>query len=687
MATYNFLFKKIDDKEVKIKGMGKVAITKFHKLEVETLYDLLYYFPRAYEDRSNSKNISSLLENEFAVVRGKIVDTKRQFINKKIMFRAMLRDETGILELVWFNNKFIKNNINVGDDLIVYGKVKKTMKTQIVNPEYKKIQPNGSVKGKDSYNQILPIYPSTSSLRQEAIRKIIYEAMIEYGYLIEENLPEELMKKENLLQRKEALMNIHFPENKEKNVEAKRRFMFEEIYLLEMGILQGRYETDKANNDIYELEDNKNLVSKYIEKLGYKLTKAQKRVISEIYKELRNGKILNRLIQGDVGSGKTVVAMIMLLYIVENGYQGVIMAPTEILATQHYLSIVDEFANLDVRVEILTGSVKGKKREKLLSEIEKGLVDIVIGTHALIEDDVKFHKLGLVVIDEQHKFGVGQRRLLREKGNLANLIVMSATPIPRSLALTIYGDLDVSIIDELPAGRNPIKTKWIKNDLDLNKMYKFIDKKIEEGRQVYVVSPLIEESEKLNANSAHETFEKYKQIFQNRRVGIMHGKMKAQEKQKVMDEFKKGKLDILISTTVIEVGVNVPNASIMVIRSSERFGLSSLHQLRGRVGRGKYQSYCFLESNTDNELSSKRLEVMEMTTDGFKIAEEDLKLRNSGEILGTRQSGVSDMVLTDIVKNVKEIKLIRDYVMDYLEKNEGKLYNEYLKLDVYQKFK
>ena len=687
MATYNFLFKKIDDKEVKIKGMGKVAITKFYKLGVETLYDLLYYFPRAYEDRSNSKNISSLLENEFAVVRGKIIDTKRQFINRKIIFRAMLRDETGIMELVWFNNKFIKNNINVGDELIVYGKVKKTMKTQIINPEYKKIQTNGSVKGKDSYNQILPIYPSTSSLRQEAIRKIIYEAMIEYGYLIEENLPEELIKKEKLLERKDALMNIHFPENKGKNIEAKRRFMFEEIYLLEMGILQGRYETDKANNDIYELEDNKNLVSKYIEKLGYKLTKAQKRVISEIYKELRNGKILNRLIQGDVGSGKTVVAMIMLLYIVENGYQGVIMAPTEILATQHYLSIVDEFANLDVRVEILTGSVKGKKREKLLSEIEKGLVDIVIGTHALIEDDVKFHKLGLVVIDEQHKFGVGQRRLLREKGNLANLIVMSATPIPRSLALTIYGDLDVSIIDELPAGRNPIKTKWIKNDLDLNKMYKFIDKKIEEGRQVYVVSPLIEESEKLNANSAQETFEKYKQIFQNRKVGIMHGKMKAQEKQKVMEEFKKGKLDILISTTVIEVGVNVPNASIMVIRSSERFGLSSLHQLRGRVGRGQYQSYCFLESNTDNELSSKRLEVMEMTTDGFKIAEEDLKLRNSGEILGTRQSGVSDMVLTDIVKNVKEIKLIRDYVMDYLEKNEGKLYNEYLKLDIYQKFK
>lgn len=686
MASYNFLFKNLGDKEIKIKGLGKVAISKFQKLGVETLFDLFYFFPRAYEDRTNSKPIKNILDGEFVVVKGTVVNTTSQYISKgRSIFRVMLKDETGMLELVWFNNKFIKSNISMGDELLVYGKVKRTSKFQMISPEYKKIQVDGEIKGKRN-DQILPIYPSTASLRQEAIRKIVYDVLVDYGYLIEENIPEELLKKEKLLSRKEALMNIHFPESMEKKEQAIKRFMIEEILLLEMGILQGRFETDKANNNIYELDDNKKLVSTFINSLSYELTKAQKKVIKEIYKELKQGKIVNRLIQGDVGSGKTIVSMVMLLYIVENNYQGVIMAPTEILATQHYLGIVDEFANLDVRVELLTGSIKGKKREKLLSEIENGLVDIVIGTHALIEDDVIFKNLGLIVIDEQHRFGVNQRRLLREKGSLANLIVMSATPIPRSLALTIYGDLDVSIIDELPAGRVPIKTKWIKNDFEREKMYNFIEKKIEEGRQAYVVSPLIEESETLSVKSADETFEEYSQIFKNRKLGLMHGKQKAAEKQEIMRKFKKHELDILISTTVIEVGVNVPNASIMVIRDAQRFGLSSLHQLRGRVGRGSYQSYCFLESETDNEISGKRLEVMEKTTDGFKIAEEDLKLRNSGEILGTRQSGVSDMVLTDIIKNVKEIKKIRDYVINYLEKNNGKIMNEYLKRDIYEKF-
>ena len=313
-------------------------------------------------------------------------------------------------------------------------------------------------------------------------------------------------------------------------------------------------------------------------------------------------------------------------------------------------------------------------------------MDIVIGTHALIENDVVFKNLGLIVIDEQHRFGVVQRKLLREKGSIANLIVMSATPIPRSLALTIYGDLDVSIIDELPKGRMPIKTKWIKDLDEKNKMYGFIERKIKEGRQVYVVSPLIEESETLNVKSAQETYDEYSSIFPDRRLGLIHGRQSYKEKQDIMRKFKNHELDILISTTVIEVGVNVPNASIMIIRDAQRFGLSSLHQLRGRVGRGKYQSYCFLESETDNDLSKRRLQIMEKTTDGFKIAEEDLKLRNSGEILGTRQSGVSDMMMTDIVKNVKEIKRIRDYVIDYLEKNNGKIENEFLKRDIYEKF-
>ncbi len=356
------------------------------------------------------------------------------------------------------------------------------------------------------------------------------------------------------------------------------------------------------------------------------------------------------------------------------------------MATQHFLGIVNEFYNLDVRVEILTGSIKGKKREKLIKEIEAGLVDVVIGTHALIEDDVIFKNLGLIIIDEQHRFGVTQRKLLREKGNLSNLIVMSATPIPRSLALTIYGDLDVSIIDELPLGRIPIKTKWIKNSEEKNKMYEFINQKIEEKQQIYVVAPLIEESEALNAKSAQETYEEYTKIFKDKKIALMHGRLKAKEKQDIMNKFQVGQIDILISTTVIEVGVNVPNATIMVIRDAQRFGLSSLHQLRGRVGRGSKKSYCFLEAVTDNDLSVRRLEVMEQTTDGFKISEEDLKLRNSGEIFGTKQSGVSDLMLIDIVKNVKEIKEIRDFVMNYLEKYNGTIDNEYLKLDIYEKF-
>ncbi|MCP1224459.1 ATP-dependent DNA helicase RecG [Sebaldella sp. S0638] len=679
--TYNLLFKNLD--ELKIKGLGKANVSKLNKLNVRTLYDLLYFFPRAYEDRSNSKNINEVLGDEFVVLKGKILKAANNYIKGgRYMYRAWLGDDTGVIELTWFNNRFVQKNIKIGDEMIVYGKAKKGMRMQIVNPEYKTAAAVSLVPG----SQILPIYSSTSSLKQGDLRKIIHEAILNFGYLLEENLPEELMKKEKLIPRKEAVINVHFPESEELKQKALRRFMLEEIFLLEMGILQSRFEVDKANKGLYKIENNKELVKQFIKELPYELTKAQKKVIKEIYNELVKGKILNRLIQGDVGSGKTIVSLIMLLYMVENNYQGAIMAPTEILATQHYLGIVDEFNNLNVRVELLTGSVKGKKREKLLKEIEAGLVDIVIGTHALIENDIIFHSLGLIIIDEQHRFGVVQRKLLRDKGELANLIVMSATPIPRSLALTIYGDLDVSVIDELPAGRKQIKTKWIKDQEEKNIMYDFIKEKIREGRQVYVVSPLIEESETLNVKSAESTFEEYSEIFQGMQIALIHGRMKNKDKQEVMEKFRKGELNILVSTTVIEVGVNVPNATIMVIRDAQRFGLSSLHQLRGRVGRGEYRSYCFLESETINEISEKRLEIMENTIDGFKIAEEDLKLRNSGEIFGTKQSGVSDLLLTDIIKNIKEIKYIRDFVLKYLEENNGYVENEYLKSDIYRKF-
>ena len=674
MVNYNLLYSNL--KDVKIQGLGKVQLGKFNKLGVHTLYDLLYFFPRAYENRGNSKKIDKILAEEFVILTGTIVNISSQFATRRPMFKAILADETGMLELVWFNNKFVKNYVHVGDEVSVYGKVRKTMKFQMINPEFKRDEQIAEA--------MLPIYPSTASLKQPTIRKIVEKALFEYAYLLEENIPKELMEQENLPSRTRAIMDIHFPKNEEVMERAKKRFMLEEILLLEAGILQNRFKIDQANSNVYKLEDKKGLVREFIDSLNYELTRAQKRVITEIYKELKNGKIVNRLIQGDVGSGKTIVSFIILLYIVENGYQGVIMAPTEILATQHYLGIVDQFNNLDVRVELLTGSLKGKKKEKLLAEIESGVVDIVIGTHSLIEDNVIFKNLGLIVIDEQHRFGVTQRKLLREKGNLENLIVMSATPIPRSLALTIYGDLDVSIIDELPKGRSPIVTKWIKSEEEKRKMYEFIEKKLRKG---YVVSPLIEESETLgNIKSAQETFEEYSAIFSNWKIGLIHGRQKYQKKEEVMRLFKKGEIDILVSTTVIEVGVNVPNASIMVIRDAQRFGLSSLHQLRGRVGRGSHQSYCFLESETTNKISIKRLEAMESTTDGFKIAEEDLKLRNSGEILGTRQSGISDMLFTDIVKNVREIKIVRDFVIEYLKNNNGDIGNEFLKLDIYHKF-
>ena len=683
VSSYSLLYKNID--EIKIKGVTKINLPKLKKLGIFSLYDLFYHFPRAYENRDNYKKINEVLDEEFVILKGTVVNIANRFSKRgMVMVSAVLSDETGMMELLWFNNRYVKNNVKVGNEIMVYGKVKKGMKMQIINPEYKKIDEKYFETKKE--NQILPIYPSTESLRQISIRKIIEAALNSYGYLLYENMPNEFLKKEKIIGRKEAMLNIHFPENEAKKEEAQKRFMFEEILLLEMGILQSRFQSEKNNKNVYKLEDKKNLVSKFIKSLPYELTKAQKTVITEIYKELKAGKIVNRLIQGDVGSGKTIISFVILLYMIENGYQGAIMAPTEILSIQHYLGIIDEFSKLDIRVELLTASVKGKKREKLLNEIKEGLVDIVIGTHSLIEEDVVFKNLGLIVIDEQHKFGVRQRKLLRDKGNLANLIVMSATPIPRSLALTIYGDLDVSIIDELPSGRSPIKTKWIKDEIEKQKMYDFIDRMIEKGRQVYIVSPLIEESETLNVKSAQETFEEYKDIFPNRRIDIIHGRQKYKEKQEVMDKFKNHKIDILVSTTVIEVGVNVPNATVMVIRDAQRFGLSSLHQLRGRVGRGSHKSYCFLESKTNNEVSVKRLEVMEKTTDGFKIAEEDLKLRNSGEILGIKQSGMSDMVFTDIVKNVKEIKKVHDFVIWYLEKNNGQIENEFLKMDIYKKF-
>ena len=679
---YKIIFE--DLKNLNLKSLTVKETEKIRNLNINTLHDLLYYFPRAYDDRTNIKKIEELRGDEYVVLKVQFLAVSTPYIPGRLkMTKARATDGTGVIDVVWFQMPYLAKSLKIGEDYILIGHVKRGYNFQMTNPEYKKVSNQIEMEK----GEILPVYSTVKNFAQNSLRKVLKKNIISNRKYFCENIPDEIIKKYKIMDRQTALNEIHFPEDKKNLEEAKRRFAIEELLILEMGILEKKFIEGVSNEKKYELSDNKFLVKNYLKNLNFTLTKAQKNVITDIYKELNSGIFINRLIQGDVGSGKTVVAMILLLYIIENGYQGVIMAPTEILAAQHYLSIKDDFEKLGVRVELLTGSVKGKKREAMLSGIKSGEISLVIGTHALIEDNVEFGKLGLVVIDEQHRFGVVQRKKLRDKGILSNLLVMSATPIPRSLALSIYGDLDISIIDELPPGRKPIKTKWIGNEVDLEKAYDFIEKKLREGRQAYFVVPLIEDSEKMAVKSIEQYRYEIENRFSDYKIGILHGKMKNSEKDEVMKSFKNKETDILLSTTVVEVGINVPNATIISIINAERFGLSSLHQLRGRVGRGEYQSYCFLISKTDNDTSKARLRIMEKTQDGFEIAEEDLRLRKSGEIFGTKQTGFSDLKFIDIIQDVKTIKAVKDMCVEYLKEKKGIIDNEYLKMDIEDKFK
>ena len=681
IESYKNIYSKLED--IPTKYITTKQLSNLKSLGINTIYDLIYYFPRAYDDRTNIKKIGELKFNEYVVLKATVMSVVNLTVRsgKKIV-KAMVTDGTGIMEILWFGMPYIKKSLKIGEEYLFIGQTKKSAVFQLINPEYKLF----SGQQKVSENEILPIYSSNKNITQNSLRKLVEKFLVNFLNYFEENIPKKLIKEYRIMERKSAIKNIHYPISMKEIEEAKRRFAIEELLILELGILKNRFIIENSNSKNYEVEGKKEKVREFLSKLTFNLTNAQKKVIKEIYDEISNGKIVNRLIQGDVGSGKTVVAMVMLIYMAENGYQGALMAPTEILANQHYLGIKERLEKIGLRVELLTSSIKGKKKNEILEGIANGKIDIVIGTHSLIEDDVIFKKLGLIVIDEQHRFGVNQRNKLREKGFLGNLLVMSATPIPRSLALSIYGDLDLSIIDELPPGRTPIKTKWIASDEDLEKMYNFIYKKVNEGNQAYFVAPLIETSDKMALKSVDKVSEEIERKFSNKKIGIIHGKMKAKEKDDVMLKFKNKEYDILIATTVIEVGIDVPASTIMTIYNAERFGLSALHQLRGRVGRGSKQSYCFLISNSITENSKQRLSIMEETEDGFRIAEEDLKLRNSGEIFGLRQSGFSDLKFIDIIYDVKTIKLVRDECIKYLKEHKGEIENVYLKYDIEQKF-
>ncbi len=681
IESYRNIYSKLED--IPTKYITAKQLSNLKSLGINTIYDLIYYFPRAYDDRTNIKKIGELKFNEYVVLKASVMSAVNLTVRsgKKIV-KAMVSDGTGIMEILWFGMPYIKKSLKIGEEYLFIGQIKKSAVFQLINPEYKLF----SGQQKVSENEILPIYSSNKNITQNNLRKLVEKFIANFLNYFEENIPDKLIKEYKIMERKSAIKNIHYPVSMKEIEEAKRRFAIEELLILELGILKNRFIIENSNSKNYEVEGKKEKVRDFLSQLTFNLTNAQKKVIKEIYDEISNGKIVNRLIQGDVGSGKTVVAMVMLIYMAENAYQGALMAPTEILANQHYLGIKERLEKIGLRVELLTSSIKGKKKNEILEGIASGEIDIVIGTHSLIEDNVIFKKLGLIVIDEQHRFGVNQRNKLREKGFLGNLLVMSATPIPRSLALSIYGDLDLSIIDELPPGRTPIKTKWIANDEDLEKMYNFIYKKVNDGNQAYFVAPLIETSDKMALKSVDKVSEEIERKFSNKKIGIIHGKMKAKEKDEVMLKFKNKEYDILIATTVIEVGIDVPASTIMTIYNAERFGLSALHQLRGRVGRGSKQSYCFLISNSITENSKQRLSIMEETEDGFRIAEEDLKLRNSGEIFGLRQSGFSDLKFIDIIYDVKTIKLVRDECIKYLKEHKGEIENVYLKYDIEQKF-
>lgn len=636
-----------------VKGIGPKKAEKMARLGIFTVKDALYYFPRQFEDRSRQKKILQLEEGEKTGVRVKIDRINSVSRRKFSITEFYVSDDTGKAKLVFFNKAYLRNTFRVGDIVKVFGSVKKNLGpvTELHNCEieYDKLDKNTGI--------IVPVYSLTAGVGNKEVMGMIRNIFESSDISIDEYLPKWLVDKYNLCGVDFAIKNMHFPEKKENVKIAMYRLIFEELLFLQLGLF-----TVKGNNKVgkgIRFQRHKDM-DKIEEKLPFKLTRAQQKAYDEIIEDMTSDRIMNRLVQGDVGSGKTVVAQLALANCVLNGYQGAYMAPTEILAKQHMESFKDFFEGTGIRVEVLTGSSTKKDAREILEDLASGQVDILIGTHALIEDRVEFASLGLVITDEQHRFGVNQRGRLTSKSENPDVLVMTATPIPRTLALILYGDLDISIIDELPPGRKPIETLAIEKRKRESYYMSKVRSEIEKGRQVYVVCPLVEESETLDLKSASEVYDELRyDFFKDLRVGLLHGKMKASEKDQVMEAFKNHELDILVSTTVIEVGVNVPNASLMIIENAERFGLAQLHQLRGRVGRGSEKSYCTLIYGSKTEICRHRMAIMEETNDGFKISEKDLELRGPGDFFGTRQHGLPELRVANLFKHMKILRLVQ----------------------------
>lgn len=637
----------LSDPVTVLDGVGEKRSASLSSLGIHTIEDLLRYYPFRHED-IQERNLNEIQDQEKVTLKGLVVSlpVMSRFGHKKSRFHFRMMQGDVVFNVLFFNQPYLKDKVILSKEIAVYGKW--DMKCKALN--------GMKIFGSQMLDVFSPIYHVNKSIRQVTLINLIKRGFEEYGDLVEENLPLNLLEKYRLLNRTDAVRSMHFPKDYQEKYQARRRVVFEEFFLSQMR-LQGVKKVEKSKiNGIKILYDIKKL-KEFIQRLPFKLTNAQKRVTNEICRDLRSSQHMQRLLQGDVGSGKTVVAAIALYATVTAGFQSALMVPTEILAQQHMESLFQLFDTQEVRLGLLTGSTKAKKRKEILNYLMKGELDIIIGTHALIEDDVEFQKLGLVITDEQHRFGVNHRKLLREKGWNPDVLFMTATPIPRTLAITSYGEMNVSVIDELPAGRIPIKTRWVRTS-QLNNVLEWTLKELAKGHQMYVICPFIEKSEVLDIKNVIEVYKKLCDFYSpTYEVGLLHGKMKNQEKKIIMETFKENMIQILVSTTVIEVGVNVPNSTVMLIIDADRFGLSQLHQLRGRVGRGSEISYCVLLANPKNELGIERMKIMTETNNGFLLSEKDLELRGPGEVLGFRQSGLSQFAVADLImdRNVLEV--------------------------------
>lgn len=654
---------KLDTSVQYIKGVGPKMFELLNKLGIYTVKDLLEYYPRTYEDRTKVTSISDFQKDSNVLFFGRLVKpVSVVYARGKKIISTVVTDESGSLAfLTWFNQIYIKDRLKEGMTYLFYGKVSSVSPTRATLESCSIYD----VEQLDKIQGLYPIYSLTAGITQNYLFKIINEIM-DQELLLNEIFNDEFRKKYYLPEINYAVRNVHFPKSYEMVNMARKRIIFEELFLFQLALMNMKDNNlVSTKTNVYNDLD----CSEFLKIIPFELTNAQKKVVEQIKGDLKSNIVMNRLVQGDVGSGKTMVAAIAMYLAVKNGYQASLMAPTTILANQHYLELSNYFGKLGINVDIITSSTTKKQKEKIIERLKNNEIDILIGTHSIIEDNIEFNNLGLVVTDEQHRFGVKQRMKLSAKGNVVDTLVMTATPIPRSLAIILYGDLDLSVIDELPPGRKPVET-YVVNDSYNQRVYNFLKKHIDEGRQVYVVCPLVEENEDLDLNSVEKLYEEYKKEFAGYNVEILHGKMKNKEKDEIMKRFKENKTNILISTTVIEVGISVPNATVMVIENADRFGLAALHQLRGRVGRGSAASYCILKSNNKSAIARERLDIMRKSNDGFLIAKKDLELRGPGDFFGIRQSGMPEFKLANLLTDTKVLEQTQQAVKEIVTKDK-----------------